>query len=280
MRFLGRLFRVLAGFLIACVIAALVSSLFIDTPAELVRIPVGEFAAKGTGGLEHVLLVATHYAIFSAAFALIIAGLAEWLSLRTVTYAVGAGMGIALLGLIAQYWSEFADQPTIFNTYALATFLTSGFFAGFAYWVIAGRYAGPHVEPASREAAVAAGSKGGNEAARGRVIVDKASGEPRKGSLAEKLAQKRAVVASAAKTVTTAVPITKPTADAGPAAPDPKGAVSAAKEAAQEPVKDGVKRPPPAAPAPTNPTGSGQGSSAVPAAASPPADATLEPKKA
>jgi len=286
MRVLRSLLRVLAGFILACVVAALVSSLFIDTPADLARMPTGEFAEKSAGGLEHVLLVATHYAIFSAAFALIVAGLAEWLSLRKAAYAIGAGMLIALLGFTAQYWSEFADQPTIFNNYALSTFLASGFFAGLAYWTVAGRYAGLELQPVSGEA-VAAGVKAGDGEPRTRVVVDKASGEVRapgevkKGSLAEKLAQKKAAVASAAKAMTTtAVPVTKPATGAAPA-PDSRSAVAAAREPAKEaerksaPVAQaapaGQSQVPPQAPRPAAP---------VPAAAAQsPAGPNAEPKK-
>jgi hypothetical protein len=38
--------------------------------------------------------------------------------------------------------SETLAEPTVWNSYALAAFLTSGFFGGFVYWLAAGQFAG------------------------------------------------------------------------------------------------------------------------------------------
>ena len=47
-----------------------------------------------------------------------------------------------LSGVKAQFESEVTGQPTILNAYALTAFITAGFVAGLAYWLIAGRKAG------------------------------------------------------------------------------------------------------------------------------------------
>lgn len=173
--------RVFTGFLLACLTAGLVQVLFVETPKELAALPNTELATQAGTTLELILLAATHFAIFSAAFALIAAGIAEWLGLRSPGYWLAAGIGIALLGFCAQYASEIAGQPSILNNYALQAYLTAGFFAGLVYWMVSGMHSGSaRTQPAA------------DATARPRLIVDDAPADPvKKGSLAEKLAMKR-----------------------------------------------------------------------------------------
>jgi hypothetical protein len=124
------LLRVLAGFVLACIVAGIVATLYVRTPAEIAAVPASEFSTRAGDALTIALSVATQAAIFSVAFALIAAGISEWLGLRNVLYWLAAGMGIALLGFFAQYASESPDQPTIFNSYALVAYVTAGFFGG------------------------------------------------------------------------------------------------------------------------------------------------------
>jgi hypothetical protein len=91
--------------------------------------------------LEFVLLTATHYFLFSAPFAFIAAVLAEWLSLRSLSYFLCSALAIAFAGFVAQYANEGPDL-TILNDYAIRAFLTAGFSGGFVYWLVAGRSAG------------------------------------------------------------------------------------------------------------------------------------------
>jgi len=142
LRFLNSLTRVFLGFIIACIVAGLATILFVDTPAEIAAAPGAEVQSRAGQALELALLTATHSAIFSFVFVIIAAVIAEWLAIRSLPYYLIAGTGIALLGFFAQYQSEVSGQPTILNNYALKAFLTSGFFAGFAYWLIAGRFSG------------------------------------------------------------------------------------------------------------------------------------------
>lgn len=139
---IGSFARVLAGFLLACLSAGVVQVLFVVTPEQLLEGPANVFVDRAgeTGVLA--LLAATHAAIFSIAFALIVAGIGEWIPIRSPFYYIGAGAGIALLGFAAQFASEVAGQPTVFNPYAITAFLTSGALAGLVYWLIAGNRAG------------------------------------------------------------------------------------------------------------------------------------------
>ena len=214
--------RILAGFLLACFVAGLVQVMYVWTPAELASVPSAAFPAKAGSTFELALLVATHSAIFGAAFALIAAGIAEWLSIRSIGYFLFAGTAIALLGFTAQYASEVSGQPTILNNYALQAYLTSGFFAGLAFWLAAGHRAGEHRRDDDNEQ-----SRMTSEP-RQRIIVEKSPASVRRpGSLAEKLAKPmlakpieakpmeakpmEAAAASTAPKASTSVPVTKVT---------------------------------------------------------------------
>ena len=209
--------RILAGFLLACFVAGLVQVMYVWTPAELASVPSAAFPAKAGSTLELALLAGTHSAIFGAAFALIAAGIAEWLSIRSIGYFLFAGTAIALLGFTAQYASEVSGQPTILNNYALQAYLTAGFFAGLAYWLSAGHRAGEHRRDDDYE------QSGKSDEPRQRIIVEKTPAGVRKpGSLAEKLAkpmQAAAAAATAATKTATSVPVTKVTVTAKAAEP-------------------------------------------------------------
>lgn len=140
---IGRIFRVLSGFIIACLAAGLTKVLFAFSPAELSRLPP-EIAGDR---LQLAVPIATHLAIFSAPFALVAIWLAEWQRWRDWSYYVLAGLAIAAIGFAAQYNSETASMGwSIANSnYPFVTFLTTGFVAGLAYWLFSGRLAGHHV---------------------------------------------------------------------------------------------------------------------------------------
>lgn len=134
--------RVLAGFALACLTAGLIQVLFARPPGALLGSPASVFAGRASELGVLVLLAATHAAIFAAAFGLIAAGIGEWTGTRTMAYYLFTGAVIAMLGFTAQYSSEAPGQATVLNNYALKAFLTSGFFAGLVYWLVAGRKAG------------------------------------------------------------------------------------------------------------------------------------------
>lgn len=139
---IATLARVLTGFVLACLTAGLVQVLFIMTPTQLLQLPTQAFQERAAQAGMLSLLAATHAAIFSAAFTLIAAGIGEWMRVRAPAYYIATGAVIGALGLSAQYASEVAGQPSIFNNYAIAAFVTSGALAGFVYWLVSGRYAG------------------------------------------------------------------------------------------------------------------------------------------
>lgn len=154
------LIRVLFGFVLACLAAALAQVLFVITPDELATLPTDALTMRsGQVGIL-ALVSATHFAIFAAPFALVVAAFAEWQAIRGWAFYLLVGLAIALAGFIAQYTSEIEGQATIVNNYALRAFLTTGIVGGLVYWLIAGRGAGgplvtaraPAAEPDEAEA--------------------------------------------------------------------------------------------------------------------------------
>jgi hypothetical protein len=128
---------------VACFAGALVQVLFAFTPADLAA-ETGKIASVGL----LTLLTATQFAVFSAPFVCLAAGFGEWQPVRNWIYYALAGIAVAITGFLVQYSGETGGL-TIFNDYALKAFLTTGFVAGFAYWLVAGRNAGadPDTDP-------------------------------------------------------------------------------------------------------------------------------------
>ena len=139
---MGTLFRVLFGFIIACLVAGAAVVAFVITPADIATLPAElRWERLGSAGVLS-LLAATHAAIFAFPFALVAIAIGEGLSIRSWIYYVLVGIAIALGGFGAHYMVEVGSEPTIVNDYAIRAFLTLGFFGGFAYWMAAGRRAG------------------------------------------------------------------------------------------------------------------------------------------
>jgi hypothetical protein len=155
LKLFASLARVAFGFALASFAAGLVMVLFVNTPAEVLAQPASRLPETASETFDLALLTATHTAIFAVTFVLIVAGLGEWLSIRALSFYLIAGLAIALLGFAAQFSSEVAGQPTVFNNYALKAFLTTGFFAGFVYWLASGQFAGRPPEDGTPAEAVA-----------------------------------------------------------------------------------------------------------------------------
>jgi hypothetical protein len=137
-----RVVRILLGFVVACLVAGAVTVAFIITPADIASLPVearGEQLA--TAGLLS-LKAATHSAIFSFLFALIVIAIAEWYAIRSWIYYALCGVAISVGGFAALHSQEVEGYPTILNDYALRAYLTVGLLGGLAYWLVAGRRAG------------------------------------------------------------------------------------------------------------------------------------------
>ena len=137
-----RVIRVLFGFAVACFAAAATLVLFVYTPAEFATLPSGMGSDRLSEAALFALVVTPHVAIFAALPALIGVVIAERRGIADWSYCVLVGIAIAVLGFLAQHFSEAPGQTTILHNYALIAFLTAGFIGGFAYWLFSGRYAG------------------------------------------------------------------------------------------------------------------------------------------
>ena len=162
--------RVLIGFVVACFAGALTTLLFVHTPEEvtswLTALPAEERGERFGGFGLLWLAAATQSALFSVLFAFIAVVIAEWRKVRDWTYYAIAGIVIALLGFAAQWLAEPTGQSwSVVNShYPLVAFLTTGFVAGFAYWMVAGRHAGGAARaPAAPESPKAAAKEAPKE---------------------------------------------------------------------------------------------------------------------
>ena len=137
---MGLIFRVLLGYLVACLAAGLTTVLFAWTPSDLANMQ-GDLATNDK--LALAMPVATLIALFSAPFALAAIAYGEWRKWRDWAYYSAAGMAIALFGYLAQYQSEAPSQTWSIaaSNYPLVAFLTSGFVGGLVYWMFSGRLA-------------------------------------------------------------------------------------------------------------------------------------------
>jgi hypothetical protein len=137
-----RVVRVLIGYVLACLAAALTLVLFVYTPAELVSLPRDMGTDRMSEAGLFALVIAPHVALFAALPALVGVAFAEARRIAAWTFYTLAGIGIAALGFLVQHFSEAPGQASILQNYALTAFLVAGFVAGFAYWLFSGRFVG------------------------------------------------------------------------------------------------------------------------------------------
>jgi hypothetical protein len=147
-----RVIRVVFGFVLACLAAAVTLVLFVYTPAELASMPSGMGADRATEAGLFALVVTAHVAAFAALPALIGVFIAERRGVSSLGYYAILGVVIAALGFLMQHISETPGQTTILHNYALTAFLTSGLAGGLIYWLSSGRYVmGPAGPPRAIE---------------------------------------------------------------------------------------------------------------------------------
>lgn len=139
---LERIFRVLVGFVVACLAAGFTKVLFAITPSELMGLPSDVRSDRLGQVVESGLFAAIWSFFFSLPFAFVAAAIGEWQRIRSSTYYIVMGLGISMVGFLTQHSAELPGQPSIMNNYGLTAFITSGFLAGLAYWLFSGRGAG------------------------------------------------------------------------------------------------------------------------------------------
>jgi hypothetical protein len=160
---LGRLLRIVFGYVVGCLAAGLTQVLFVYTPAHLAALSPEAASDQLAEALGYALPVGVVAAMFAFPFALIGILYGEWRRVRSWTYYALLGIAIALLGFLAQYNSEAGTGDSVLQQYPLTAFLWTGFAGGFVYWLFSGRSAGPRTaEPQVRTSGHV---KGGEEKA-------------------------------------------------------------------------------------------------------------------
>lgn len=139
---LERTFRMLTGFVMACLAAGFTKVLFAVPPSELFSLPP-DVASDRLGRLfDSGLFAAVWSGIFALPFAIVAAAIGEWRRFRAWTYYVAVAVAVALVGFVSQHMAEEPGQPSILNGYGFTAFLMAGFLGGLFYWLFAGRLAG------------------------------------------------------------------------------------------------------------------------------------------
>lgn len=153
---MGRLVRVLFGFVVACLAAAYTKLLFAMPPAEIAALPGDVMLDRLGDVLSRGWKYGVLFALFSVPFAVIALAIGEWRRIRGWQYYTLTGIAISMVGYVARYNGELPGDPTIVNNYALAAYVTTGLVAGLLYWLVAGRSAGGHTLPEAQSERVPA----------------------------------------------------------------------------------------------------------------------------
>jgi hypothetical protein len=138
---LERVLRILIGFVLACVAAAVTLVLFVYAPSDLAALRE-ELNGDRLSEAGFFALLITPHVLISAAFpALLAAVFAEQRKLASWPYYALAGIATAGAGFLVQYLTEPPTRAlSILQTYALIAFLTAGLIGGLVYWALAGRF--------------------------------------------------------------------------------------------------------------------------------------------
>lgn len=156
----GRVIRVLFGFALASLAAALTLILFVYAPGDLASLPSDLSGERMSEAGLFALVITPYIAVSAALPALAGVIFAEARKVAGWTFYTVAGIGTAATGFLIQHLSEAPGQATILHNYALVAFLTSGLVGGFAYWAFSGRFAarrgGPAASPDVEQQASAA----------------------------------------------------------------------------------------------------------------------------
>ncbi|MEO1609862.1 MAG: hypothetical protein AAFR90_11090 [Pseudomonadota bacterium] len=135
--FLTGLLRVSLGFVLACLAAGFIIVLFAFTPAKLIDADAVSWGETGILALQTATM-AGYLALYVATLPIISS---EVMGIRHIFYHCCVGIATAVAGVGLLISGESSEMPTILYFYAVAAFLTTGLFAGFVYWLFAGRWA-------------------------------------------------------------------------------------------------------------------------------------------
>ena len=139
---LARPLRIMIGFGLACVAAAVTLVMFVYAPADLTNLPEDLSGDRLSEAGYFAMLITPHVAISAAFPALLAAAFAETRKVANWAFYVLAGIATSGAGFLVQVLTEPQTHTiSILQTYALIAFLTAGFIGGLVYWALSGRYA-------------------------------------------------------------------------------------------------------------------------------------------
>ncbi len=136
---LARILRILFGYALACMAAAVTLVLFVYAPADLTSLHEDLSGDRLSEALYFALLSTPHVAISAAVPALLAAVFAEQRKLASWWFYAFAGIATAAAGLLVHHVT--VPRVDVLQTYFLAAFLTAGVVGGSVYWALSGRYA-------------------------------------------------------------------------------------------------------------------------------------------
>ena len=139
---MNRIFRLLIGYLAACLAAVASFMVFSGTHALLAEM-------ESDTAMEHLFHYIAIIALFGLPFAFAAIAYGERYFRRDWLYYALAGVAIMLFAFFSQHISEDSRQTWHIadSTYPLIAFITSGFLSGLAYWIVSGRLAGLGSKP-------------------------------------------------------------------------------------------------------------------------------------
>src|SRR5262245_62672495 len=142
-----RVLRILLGFALACVAAAVTLVVFTYAPSDMAGLRE-ELTGDRLSEAGLLALYSTPHVLVSAAFpALLAAVFAETRKLASWMFYALAGIATAIAGFLVQYLTEAPTRLSIFQAYALIALLTAGLVGGLVYWSAAGRFAANAAKP-------------------------------------------------------------------------------------------------------------------------------------
>jgi protein-S-isoprenylcysteine O-methyltransferase Ste14 len=138
---LARLLRILIGFALACVAAAVTLVAFVYAPADLMNLSEELNGERLSEAGFFAMLVTPHVLISAAVPAMLAAAFAETRKVKSWLFYAAVGVATSGAGFLVQSLTEPPMRLSILQTYALIAFLTAGLIGGLVYWALSGRYA-------------------------------------------------------------------------------------------------------------------------------------------
>jgi hypothetical protein len=140
--------RIVSGFVLASLAAAVTLVLFVYVPADLASLSSDLSGERLSEAGLFALMVTPQVALYAALPALAGAIFAEVRRVAGWPFYALAGLATAAAAFLALGLSAAPDEASLFSPYALAAFLTSGLVGGLAYWALSGRFVRPKAGPA------------------------------------------------------------------------------------------------------------------------------------